>query len=628
MENNEHKLDLKSKIKNKFLKGLYSVFSYPVEAFLGIRDFNAANARLLSYEDGRNFFLKALDAMGVRYFADAEELKKIPSEGPLIVVANHPTGGLDGVVLGAVLCSVRPDVKLLANSLLSFFVGIRKHLIAVNPFGGKEAASQNISALRETISHLKKGGCVATFPSGTVSHLHLKHLTITDPEWNKNIASIARKTGATIVPVFFDNRNSNLFQLVGLVHPMLRTALLIREMMRHAKKTVIKVHVGTPISPRQVSTFETDEELIAWMRLSAYILPQKKSGKKNSETKMEDSGKNIKKLVRKILPSSSSFQDLILPVDSEKMQAEINSLPESCKLIDGGRIGVYAAYSWQMKWTMLEIGRLREKTFREVGEGTGKSIDTDEYDQYYMHIFLWDKANKSIAGAYRVGHVDKIVKSMGVQGLYSSTLFEMQPEIFEKMGNSLEMGRSFIVSEYQKKSSTLAILWKGIGVYISRNPQYKTLYGPVSITTEYNAISKDLMVQYLSENKTSLEFSKFVKPKTPPKVKLLSGLEKETISRVGKDVEKISALISEIEMDNKGIPVLLKHYLRLNGKLLAFNVDKSFGNCIDGLIMVDLTKTDSKLMKSYMGLKEAIAYRKYYGLDSPELEADLLAQTK
>lgn len=618
MEKNEHQLDLKSKIKNKFLNRLYSVFSCPIEKFLGVKDLNIANAKVVSFKDDRNFFLKALDGMGARYSIDQEELKKIPTEGPLIVVANHPTGGLDGVVLGAILCEVRPDVKLLANNLLSFFVGIRKHLIAVNPFGGKEAASQNISAIRETISHLKNGGCIATFPSGTVSHLHLKHLTITDPEWNKNIASIARKTGATIVPIFFENRNSNLFQIAGLLHPMLRTSLLIREMMRHARKTVIKAHIGTPISPRQISTFETDEELIAWMRLSTYILPQKKSDKKSHKNKTQ----NIKKFVKKILPNTSSFQELILPVDPEKMEEEIKSLPESSTLIDGERIGVYAAYSWQMKWTMLEIGRLREKTFREVGEGTGKSVDTDEYDQYYMHIFLWDKANKKIAGAYRVGHVDKIVNSIGVQGLYASTLFEMQPEIFERMGNALEMGRSFIVSEYQKKSSTLAILWKGIGVYISRNPQYRTLYGPVSITTEYNAISKDLMVQYLSETKTSKEFSKFVKPKTPPKVKLLSGLEKETISRVGNDVEKISALISEIEVDNKGIPVLLKHYLRLNGELLAFNVDKSFGNCIDGLIMVDLTQTDSKLLKSYMGLQETIAFRKYYGLSTPELEAE------
>ncbi|MBO7520671.1 MAG: lysophospholipid acyltransferase family protein, partial [Opitutales bacterium] len=586
--------------------------------------FNAANARLVSYADGRNFFLKALDAMGAKYEIDAEELKKIPKEGPLIVVANHPTGGLDGVVLGAILCSVRDDAKLLANNLLSFFVGMRPYLISVNPFGGGDAARQNIGAIRDSLKHLKNGGCLATFPSGTVSHLHLKHLTITDPEWNKNIASIARKTGATIVPIFFEGKNSLIFQLAGLISPKLRTALLIREMMRHSRKTLVKARIGSPITPRQISSFETDGELTAWMRLNTYALSHKIS--KNAPAKpapvFEQPAQNIKKLVRKILPNVGQYQELILPVSSEKMQEEIDALPQSSVLVAGDRIGVYAAYSWQMKWTMLEIGRLREKTFREVGEGTGKSVDTDEYDQYYMHIFLWDKQNKKIAGAYRVGHVDKIVKSMGVQGLYASTLFNMQPEIFEKMGSALEMGRSFIASEYQKKSSTLAILWKGIGVYISRNPQYRALYGPVSITTEYNAISKDLMVQFLSETKTSQEFSKFVKPKTPPKIKL-SGVEKETISRVGGDVEKISALISEIEVDNKGIPVLLKHYLRLNGELLAFNVDKSFGNCIDGLIMVDLTKTDPKLLKSYMGLKEAIEYRKYYGLESPQLEEEL-----
>ena len=624
MQKNEHQLDLKSKISNKFLRGLYSIIARPFESFMGIRAFNAANAKVVSYTDDRNFFLKALDGMGAKYFVDEAELQKIPKEGPLIVVANHPTGGLDGVALGAILCSVRGDVKLLANNLLSFFEGIRPHLISVNPFGGKDATRQNIGAIRESMKHLKDGGCLATFPSGTVSHLHLKHLTITDPEWNKNIASIARKTGAAIVPIFFEGKNSMLFQLAGLISPKLRTALLIREMMRHARKSVMRARIGTPITPRQISSFETDEELIAWMRLSTYALPHKKS--KNSEQKpapvFEQPAQNIKKLVRKILPNVGQYQELILPVSAEKMQAEIDALPQDSTLIAGDRIGVYAAYSWQMKWTMLEIGRLREKTFREVGEGTGKSVDTDEYDQYYMHIFLWDKQNKKIAGAYRVGHVDKIVKSMGVQGLYASTLFDMQPEIFEKMGSALEMGRSFIVSEYQKKSSTLAILWKGIGVYISRNPQYRTLYGPVSITTEYNSISKDLMVQFLSETKTSQEFSKFVKPKTPPKVKL-SGLEKETISRVGDDVEKISALIAEIELDNKGIPVLLKHYLRLNGELLAFNVDKSFGNCIDGLIMVDLTKTDPKLLKSYMGLKEAVEYRKYYGLESPQLEAEL-----
>lgn len=622
-------IDLKSYIKNPFLRGLYGLFQRPFESFMGIRDLNRSYEVLRSLSGERNFFDRALSSLDGSYQVSGHELKKIPKEGPLIVVANHPMGGLDGIVLGALLCQVRPDVKLLANYLLGHMEEIKPWLIPVDPFGGNAATSSNISAMKDTIRHLKKGGCIATFPSGTVSYFQPRNMSVSDPEWNTNLATLARKTGATILPIYFRGRNSNFFQLAGLLHPRLRTALLVRELVRKAKRETVRMRIGSPLLPRKIAAFETDEELTAWMRLNTYILAQKKL---EEEAKREASAVNsffqfghIKSLYNKIMPRKKPMQDLILPIDPALMQPEIDELPESAKLVSGERVSVYAAYAWQIKWTMLEIGRLREKTFREVGEGTGKSVDTDEYDQYYMHIFMWDSENKKIMGAYRVGHVDKIVHSIGPQGLYATTLFKMRPELLEKMGHALEMGRSFVTSEYQKKRSTLAILWRGIGVYLARNPQYKTLYGPVSITTEYNSISKDLMVQFLSQHKTSADLAKFVKAKTPPKVRLNYD-DKKAISCAGGDIDKISALISEIEVDNKGIPVLLKHYLRLNGELLAFNVDKSFNNCIDGLIMVDMCKTDPKLLKSYMGLKEAIAYRKYHGLDTPELEAELKAQ--
>lgn len=622
-------LDLKSAIKNSALKATYSVFQRPFESFMGIRGLNRAYDIVCSLPKERNFFDRALEALDGSYQISSEELKKIPADGPLIVVANHPMGGLDGIVLGALLCRVRPDVKLMANYLLGYMTEMHPWLISVNPFGGREATASNLSAMKETIRHLKNGGCIATFPSGTVSHFQPRTMSITDPEWNTNLAALARKTNATILPIYFSGRNSNFFQLAGLIHPRLRTVLLIRELLRKARRETVRMRIGSPLVPRKIAAFETDEELTAWMRLNTYILAQKKSLEKSkSENSVDNSffqfGR-IKNICNKILPRKKPLQDLILPIDPELMQREIDELPESAKLVAGERVSVYAAYAWQIKWTMLEIGRLREKTFREIGEGTGKSVDTDEYDQYYMHIFMWDAENKKIMGAYRVGHVDKIVESIGPQGLYATTLFKIRPELLEKMGNALEMGRSFVTSEYQKKRSTLAILWRGIGEYLARNPQYKTLYGPVSITTEYNSISKDLMVQFLSQHKTSPELAKFVKAKTPPKVKLNYD-DKKAISCARGDIDKISALISEIELDNKGIPVLLKHYLRLNGELLAFNVDKSFNDCIDGLIMVDMCKTDPKLLKSYMGLKEAIAYRKYHGLETPELAAEARRQ--
>ena len=233
---------------------------------------------------------------------------------------------------------------------------------------------------------------------------------------------------------------------------------------------------------------------------------------------------------------------------------------------------------------------------------------------------MWDAENRKIAGAYRIGRTDKIMNSLGVQGLYASTLFKIQRELIDRINPALEMGRSFIASEYQKKRSTLAVLWRGIGEYLYRNPHYRTLYGPVSISTHYNSISKDLMVQFLSERKTSEELTKFVKPKKPPKVKM-KNIDKKALLEGAHDIDHISALVSEVEIDNKGIPTLLKHYLKLDGELLAFNVDPDFGSCIDGLIMVDMLKVDPKLLKSYMGDKQAVEYRKHHGLDTELFDA-------
>lgn len=628
-------IDLKSKIKNPLLRFLYGFVSFPLESFLGVRGINSVYYKLSQLsETENNFYDNALTVLDGSYEVDSDELKNIPANGPLIVVSNHPYGGLDGIVLGSVLLKVRPDVKLLANYLLGYMRQIKPWFLPVNPFGGAEAAKENLSAIKDTIRHIKSGGCMATFPSGTVSHFTFKNMRITDPQWMKNVAGIARKTEAAVLPIYFYGRNSFFFQLAGLINPYLRTMLLMRELLRSAKKETVKMRIGKPISPEKIAAFESDEELIAWMRLNTYALKDKIPCTKISEeneqlspTKSMFQIGHLKKIYEKFLPKSKAMQDIILPISPEKMEEEIKALPPECKLLGGERIVVYGAYAWQMKWTMLEIGRLREKTFREVGEGTGKSIDTDEFDQYYMHIFMWDVPNKKIAGAYRVGHSDKIISSIGSQGLYTTTLFKIQNALLEKIGPALEMGRSFIVSEYQKKRSTLALLWRGIGEYLVRNPQYKTLYGPVSISTEYNALSKHLMVQFLSQHKTSPELAKFVKAKKPPKIQLdKDGIDKIISST--KDIERISALISEIEMDNKGIPVLLKHYLRLNGELLAFNVDKTFGNCIDGLIMVDMHKTDPKLLKSYMGLDGMIKYCEYRKIELSKEYYDELAASK
>ncbi len=610
-------IDLGAGIKNPALLKIYKFFEKPIEKIFGLAALNEAYERLHAFNDDRNFFERAIEVVPVRFEADPDEIAKIPRVGPLVVVSNHPLGCVDGIALGAILTRVRPDAKMILNSMLSPMDEINACSISVNPFGGNSATAQNVSAMKEIIKTLKNGGCVGTFPSGTVSYLHLRDRCITDPEWNTNIAQIARRTNASILPVFCEARNSWLFYLAGLIHPRLRTALLIREMFAAAKRKPLRIRIGSPIPPRKTAGFKTDEELTGWLRINSYILGGKNTkGTKASKKQISSFQKSMEKFFPK-----KEMQELILPVAPEKMEREIAALPESCVMIAGEKISVYCAEAWQIKWTLLEIGRLREKTFREVGEGTGKSIDSDEFDQYYLHMFMWDAENRRIAGAYRIGRTDKIINSMGVQGLYASTLFKIRPELMERISPALEMGRSFIASEYQKKRSTLAILWRGIGEYLYRHPQYRTLYGPVSISTDYNSVSKDLIVQFLSEKKTSEELAKFVKAKKPPKLRM-KNIDRQTLMSCASDIEHISALVSEIEFDNKGIPTLLKHYLRLDGELLSFNVDPEFGSCIDGLIMVDMLKTDPKLMKSYMGARQTVEYRKFHGLETEGVEAE------
>lgn len=609
-------IDIDGNIKNPFLKLLYGIIKYPLEKFLYVDEVNAAYDRLRASPSG-NFFDRAMHALGFTYAIDPKELEKIPKTGPLVVVSNHPLGAFDGIIMGWMLSHVRSDAKVIANSLLAHMTEIKPYLIEVNPFGGKAATVSNMAAMKDTIKLLKHGGCVGTFPSGTVSYLHLRDCCISDPEWNTNIANIARRTQANILPIYFDARNSWLFYIMGLIHPLLRTVMLPREMIRCARKNRIKVHIGSLISARSIAEFKTDAELTSWLRINSYILGGRSE---RGERRDMQEVHLIKSGLAKLFPAMQpQMQELILPINPELMEAEIARLPADACMIDGDKSKVYCAEAWQIKWTLVEIGRLRELTFREVGEGTGKSIDNDEFDQYYLHMFMWDVPNRKIIGAYRIGRSDKILNSLGVQGLYVSTLFNIQREFIDRISPALEMGRSFIAPEYQRKRSTLAILWRGIGEYLHRHPQYKTLYGPVSISANYNSISKDLMVQFLSEKKTSEELSKFVKAKKPPKARL-NNTEKRALLSSANSIDHISALVSEVEIDNKGIPTLLKHYLKLDGELLAFNVDNDFGNCIDGLILVDLLKVDLRIMAQYMGKSQAIEYRKFHGFDTPEAD--------
>jgi hypothetical protein len=302
-------------------------------------------------------------------------------------------------------------------------------------------------------------------------------------------------------------------------------------------------------------------------------------------------------------------------VDGTVLKAEIDGLPSSQCLVDGGGFRVYCARAGQIRWGLQEIGRLRERTFRAVGEGTGRCSDVDSFDAYYRHLFVWDARANAIAGAYRLGLVDEILRCRGTRGLYTHSLFEYSPRLLDALNPAIELGRSFVRAEYQRGYAPLLLLWRGIARVVERAPRYAVLFGPVSISGRYAPASRRLMVEYLSGHRADPGLASQVRPRQP----FRDGTPRSRSGARGpapRTIDELSRQIAGIEPDGKGIPVLLRQYLRLGGRLLGFGVDGEFANTLDGLLMVDLRRVEPTTLVRYMGKSGSDVFRAYHGLDS------------
>jgi putative hemolysin len=579
---------------------LFSWVKPPIERVFSLTTLNQVYRGIRQRIPHQAFFDASLAELDVQYEVSEDDFKRIPREGPLIVIANHPFGGLEGLILGSLLTSVRDDVKLMGNYLLHSIPEIRPNLISVDPFGGGESSRANIGPLKETIRLLKSGGALITFPSGEVSSLDLQKRKVTDPVWTTHLAPLVKRTQATVLPIFFDGRNSSFFQLMGLVHPRLRTVLLAHEMFKKRGETV-PLEIGNPISYRKLKDM-SDEEMTHFLRVNTYFLKNRISPKKSSIS------------IRFPKIKSPPMAKIIPPVDKQQLVRELGALPSEQKLVSEKEFEVYYAAAKQIPHMMREIGRLREVTFREVNEGTGQPLDLDEFDDTYTQLFLWNREDRELVGAYRIGHLDTILETSGKKGLYTNTLFIFKPGFLEQLGTALELGRSFIRSEYQRKFGCLTLLWKGIGGYLVQHPQYHVLFGPVSISRDYHAVSKNLMVQFLKEHNRFQDLAKLVKPRNPHRRNRIIGVGKEDLRKTLRSIDDVSALIAEIEHDGKSIPVLLRHYLKLNAQLLSFNVDKDFSDVLDGLVLVDLKSTDPRMVRRYMGDEAYENYRRFHNI--------------
>jgi putative hemolysin len=548
---------------------------------------------------GEGAVVRLLKLIGVEYCCAEEEFERIPRSGPVVLVANHPFGLLDGAVLAALLPRVRPDCRLLANSILAGVPELRDQCIFVNPFGQADSVGENAAALRECLTWLRRGGLLACFPAGEVAHLDFRNRSLVDPPWNPVISRLAVLARATTVPVFFRGSNSLTFQLAGVIHPRLRTAGLPGELLNKAGQR-IKVRVGRPVPHPVLRALPGNREAIEYLRWRTYLLDTE-----------EENGNAPVRLFPPTLPSFRQPARIVAPQPRNRLADEVARLGRDRKLCEAGELAVYIGSAAELPNVLPEIGRLREIAFRQAGEGTGKPIDLDRFDRHYLHLFLWNHSRQEVAGAYRLGTTPEILTKYGICGLYTSTLFRFHKSLFDRLGPAVELGRSFIRPEYQKQYAPLLLLWKGIAQFVARRPDCAALFGGVSISRRYHAASRYLLVRFL-ETRRAHELAGMVAPRCPyrPSGRVLRSSGR--MPHVSEDIEDLSELIAELEHDGKGVPVLVKQYLKTGGRLLAVTVDHSFCDALDALIVVDLRNAPAPLLERFVGKQAAAAYRTWH----------------
>ncbi len=531
--------------------------------------------------EGLDFVDKILETIGVSLDFDEDELKNLPKSGGFIAIANHPYGGVEGIALVKLLCSVRPEAKVMVNFILKKIPNLSDYFVAVNPFEGIQHSS-SISGLKSTLDLLQNNIPIGIFPAGEVSTFKLDSQEITDKKWHPVVGKLIAKAKVPVVPIYFHGNNGILFNILSLIHPTLRTAKLPSEFL-NKQGLKIKVRIGKPINVEDINYKKDTNLLLDFLRARTYALG----------TSLDQDKKLFNPI--QLFKIKKKPAEIIKETDQETIKNEIESLGDY-KIWEEKNYEVYISPTAAIPNILREIGRLREITFREVGEGTNKKIDLDNYDIYYHHLFIWDKECKKIVGAYRIGKGDEILLNYGRRGFYLNELFKIKEQFYPILRQGIELGRSWVRKEYQQKPLPLFLLWKGILKFAFDNPHYRYMFGPVSISNNFSSLSKSLIVDYITKNHFDYDLASFVKPRNKFKADL-SSINKSLLVDGSESLKDLDSLIADIENNHLKIPVLLRQYLNLNAKIISFNMDPKFSDCLDGFLLVDLEQIPNEMIE-------------------------------
>jgi putative hemolysin len=519
---------------------------------------------------GYAFLDKLLNHCRCSYQVSNRSINNIPSEGRLIIVANHPIGTLDGLALIKLIRTVRPDVRVVANRILNQLEPLSSLFFPVDVLVEKSSLK---TSFKKILTALQNEEAVIFFPAGEVSRITPKG--VRDGKWHNGFLRFARKVKCSVLPVHIKAKNSALFYSLSALYKPLGTLLLVQEMF-NKKDQEIKFRVGAPIPfSAFAESSESDEKVCR--RFRKHVINLGKNHTKPLFPTLKtvnhpESAKAIKKVLK---------QTLILGETRDGKKIYLYDFKDDCPV-------------------MLEIARLRELTFRVVEEGTGLACDLDQFDSYYRHIVLWDDEDLEIVGAYRVGEGKEIMEHSGIAGFYSHTLFDLDNDITQYLPYSIELGRSFVQPRYWGQHS-LEYLWYGIGAYLKDRPHIKYLFGPVSLSNSYPQMAKELIVAFYEQ-----QFGDELLTAPARFPFQLSTVSKQFALREfnGDYSASFKVLNSELKKLGVKVPTLYKQYVELcvdkGCHFIGFNIDPEFNNCIDSLILVEVDKIAPKKQQRYI----------------------------
>ena len=518
---------------------------------------------------GREFADHLIENMGITIDVSPEQLESIPKEGGCVVVSNHPFGGIEGVMLLSVIAKVRPDFKLMANFILSHIPNLKECFFSVNPFEKNPEWKSSVGGIKGAILHIAAGNGLGVFPAGEVSRYH-DHDYPEDQAWSASIARIIKNAGVPVIPVFWDGCNSKLFYLEDKIHHMLGTSRLTKELI-NKHDTCFNLQIGKPILPAEIATYEKPVDLAAYLRSRSYALEA------NIPTKAVEK-------------KEAKQTEIDTPSDLSLMLSELDAIREKAFLFSASDFDCYLADYEDIPNLMHEIARLREETFRAIGEGTGKNLDQDEFDSHFKHLILWDKAKQRIVGCYRLGIGSEIVPKYGIKGFYVSTLVNFKEAFIPYLEHTIELGRSFVALDYQKEVLPLVLLLRGLSDVVVRYPNIKHFIGPVSISSWYPKFYQSMIVKYVTEkHPVSDDLAHMATPMTPFRPNFLK-VDADVLMQGNMDsIDKFDKFMFRLSNGQYRLPTLFKKYLKLNAKFLCFNVDPDFNDTLDSLLFLTFT---------------------------------------